>query len=320
MTLFDAADALLRDALIVTAHARPLDGHDRILPGDEFVSTVTVENQGLGDGAGTAARTAFLDVVARVEATPFAAPLGEDGEPISELTLELGELIFGEAASRELRMRATAAMDGPEPFARVHAHGRLDLDRFFLAASVHQFTTEIRREQAQDPAAEALRRQLLVEVLPEGFSLCCWSFDFPDSDDFIELVDDPVRFRVFVRERVIELALARGVAQEAAQAVAGLLNELFVDVHETGATGSLALALWFMGFDQGESFAAADVIDVVGGYLSAFDTWDERREVRVFKGFENDGVLADPVTVTDLPVIVDHGAQTITLWAGSLRG
>ena len=68
MTLFDAADALLRDALIVTAHARPLDGHDRILPGDEFVSTVTVENQGLGDGAGTAARTAFLDVVARVEA------------------------------------------------------------------------------------------------------------------------------------------------------------------------------------------------------------------------------------------------------------
>jgi len=319
MTLFDDADALLRDALVVTAHARPGDGADGIAPGDDFVATVTVENEGLGDGSSTAARTAFLEVVTRVEATPFAAPL-VDGQPVSEVTLTVGELIFGEAASREIPMRALAALDGPEPFARVHVRGRLDLERFFMAASVHQFSTEIRRAPAEDAAAVALRERLCEQVLPEGFRLSCWSFDADDPEAFTELVDDPVRFRVFVRERVIELAEERGLATAAVQASAGLIPDLYVDVQEAGATGALAFALWFLSFDQGESFTAQDVIDAVGPYLSGFQTWAERREVRVFKGFENDGVLAGPITVVDLPVVVDYGARTVTLWAGSLRG
>lgn len=319
MTLFDDAEALLRDALVVSAHARPDGDAAQIAPGDSFTAIVTVENEGLGDDASTAARTAFVDVVARLEATPFAAPL-VDGDPVRDLTLELGELIFGEAATREVPMRAIAALDGPEPFARVHVRGSLDLLRFFVSTSVHQFSTEIRRPQTHDPAAEAFQDHMTRTVLPDAFTLCHWSFDLEGEDAFLDLVDDPRRFRAFVRERVVELAEGRGLASAAVQAATNPLTELYIDTHGTGYGGSLALALWFVGFDLGESFTFEDVARAARDYLSGGATWDARRELRVFKGFENDGVLADAITVVDLPVVVDYGSRTVTLWAGSLRG
>lgn len=318
MTVFDEADVLLRDALAVTAHARAAPGADEIEPGQRFVATFAVENLGVGDRPGTQARTVFRDVVLRVEATPFAAPL-VDGEMVNDLTIEVGELIFGEASGHELAMRATTALDGPEPFARVHVHGNLDLDRFFAAAAVHQFTTDIRRKPTVDPAAKAFHDQMVAEVLPEGFDLLSWSFDLDEDDTFRDLVDDQDRFRAFVRERVAELAEERGVAATAVGATTRVLDELYVDVLESGYTGSLALALWFMDFDHGESFAFESVCTLARDYL-AYDTFETRRELRIFKGFVNDGILVDRVTVVDLPVVVDYGARMVTLWAGSLRG
>jgi hypothetical protein len=317
VTLFDDADALLREALQVSAHARAEDATAGIAPGDAFTAVVTVENAGLGDRDGTHARTAFTHITLRVEATPFAAPV-VDGATVRDVTLEVGELIYGEASSHEVPMRAVAALDGPEPFARVHVHGGLDLRRFFAVGAVHQFTTEIHRTPAQDPATEALRRTLLDRVLPEGFDLRAWSFDFDDEPGFLAIADDPGRFRAFVRERVVELAEARGLASAAVTASANVLEDLYVDVHETGYTGALALGLWFMGFDQGESIAFDEVVALARDHLGGMGTFEERRELRLFKGFENDGTLADPITVIDLPVVVDYRARTLTLWAGSL--
>ena len=318
MTVFDEADVLLRDALVVTAHARPRPGADEIEPGEQFVATFAVENQGLGDSPGTQARSVFNGVLLRVEATPFAAPV-VDGEMVNDLTIEVGELIYGEASSHELLMRATTALDGPEPFARVHVHGQLDVDRFFSAAGVHQFTTDIRRRPTIDRAAEAFRAALVAEVLPEGFHLSCWSFDLDEDETFRDLVDDQDRFRAFIRERVAELAEERGVAAAAVGATTRVLDELYLDVLESGYTGSLALALWFMDFDHGESITFDAVCSKARDYL-VYDTFETRRELRIFKGFVNDGILVEPVTVVDLPVVVDYGARVVTLWAGSLRG
>ncbi|MFT7519644.1 MAG: hypothetical protein ACI9MC_001786, partial [Kiritimatiellia bacterium] len=136
MSLFDRADRLLRDALEVTAHARGVRA-DGIRPGDEFTATFTVENVGLGELAGTHSRAVFNDVTLRIEATPFASPL-QDGLQVAAVTKTFEQLIYGEAATHEITMLATAALDGPEPFARVHAHGMLDLRRFFNAGTVHQ--------------------------------------------------------------------------------------------------------------------------------------------------------------------------------------
>lgn len=318
MTVFDEADALLRDALVVTAHARPRPGDDEIEPGESFVAAFAVENQGVGDHPGTHARCVFKGVVLRVEATPFAAPV-VDGEIVNDITIEVGELIYGEASGHELTMRATTALDGPEPFARVHVHGQLDLDRFFASTAVHQFTTDIRRRPTHDAAASEFGARMKAEVLPEGFRLSSWSFDLDEDETFRDLVDDQDRFRAFVRERVAELAEERGVAAAAVGATTRVLDELYVDVLESGYTGSLAFALWFMDFDHGESFAFDAVRDVARDYL-VYDTFETRRELRVFKGFVNDGILVEPVTVVDLPVVVDYGARTVTLWAGSLRG
>lgn len=316
MTLFDDADALLREALHVHAHARPGD-NGAIAPGDGFTAVVSIENTGLGERPGTHARTAFQGVTLRIEDTPFASPI-VDGELVPEVTVDVGELIFGEVRSQEVPMQATAALDGPEPFCRVHVHGALDVDRFFSVGTVHQFSTEIRRAPAVDVAAQAFAGDLEADALPDGFDLGVASFDFDDETTFLEVAEDPTRFRAFVRERVVELAEGRGLATAAVTQAANILEDLYIDVHETGFTGALALGLWFMAFDQGESIRFDDVVRHAKAYLSGFETWEERRELRVFKGFENDGILAGPITVVDLPVTVDYRAGLITLWTGSL--
>lgn len=319
MTLFDDVDALLGEALSVSAHARPHEGADHIGPGDDFVATIVVENRGLGEEASTAARTAFLHVSARVQATPFATPV-VDGQPVREVQLELGELIFGEASSRELSFHALGALDGSEPFVRVHVQGQLDLPRFFRSQTVHQFSTDIRRPVAHNAAATAFAQALRAGGLPGGFEVQSWSFDFDDAEMFSSMADDPVAFRRFVRERVAELAESRGLAAVLAREASLGLDDLYLDVHPTGGTGALALALWFVSFDQGEATSFDVVVERAQAYLGGFDTFEHRRELRLFKGFENDRVLADAMTATDLPVVVDYGASTITLWAGSLRG
>ncbi|TVQ88757.1 MAG: hypothetical protein EA397_16300 [Deltaproteobacteria bacterium] len=318
MTVFDEVQAALDDALVVTAHARPIDESSAIEPGDDFVATFSVENIGISDRQSSQARTAFVGVTLRIEATPFAAPL-VDGEPVNDVTLEVGELIVGEVWSHECTLRALAALDGPEPFARAVVQGRLDLERFFAAQGIHRFTTEIRRAPAIDPAIESFRVALLEKVLPDGFRLDAWTFDFDGADDFEDVADDSDRFRNFIRERVAEVAESRGLADEAISAATLPLANAWYDMYESGYQASLALGLWFIGFDQGESISFDGVKALARGYFESFDTYEGRRELRLIKGFENDGVLAGPITVVDLPVVVDYGSRTITLWAGSLR-
>lgn len=318
MTLFDDASSLLHDALVVAAHARPVDGKSAIDPGDTFVATFSVENIGVSDRAPTQARTSFVDVSLRIEATPFAAPL-VDGEPVNDVVISIGELIYGESSATELSLRALAALDGPEPFARVIVGGQLDLHRFFSVHGVHRFSTEIRRAPAHNPAVDTFRDALIDGPLPEGFSLQAWTFDFDDERQFNQVVDDLDRFRAFVRERVVELAEQRGLADQAIAAATLSLVTAYCDVFETGYQAALAFALWFIGFDQGESVAFDELRSQARHYFEAYATYEERRELRMLKGFDNDGVLADPVTVIDLPVVVDYDTRTLTLWAGSLR-
>lgn len=318
MSFFDEAQALLDEALVVTAHARPVDEADAIEPGDTFFATFTVENVGISERPASQARTAFVGVTLRIEATPFAAPL-VDQEPVNDILLSVGELIYGESWSTECELRALAALDGPEPFARAVVQGQLDLKRYFSVQGIHRFTTEIRRATATDPAIEAFRQELSDEVLPEGFTLHAWTFDFDDAAHFDQVADDPDRFRNFIRERVAELAEARGLADEAIAAATLPVAGAWYDIFETGYQASLAFALWFIGFDQGESVSFDGVRVPARRYFEDFDTYEERRELRLIKGFENDGVLADPVTVVDLPVVVDYGSRTLTLWGASLR-
>ncbi len=318
MTLFDDALSLLHDALVVTAHARPLDGASDIAPGEPFVATVAVENVGFASRASTQARAVFVDVTLRIEATPFAAPL-VDGEPVNDVVLPVGELIHGEARSFEVALQALAALDGPEPFARVLVGGRLDIERLFSVQAVHRFTTDIHRPAATDPAIAGFAQALRERALPAGFELATFTFDFDDERGFEQVARDPDRFRNFVRERVAELAEARGLADEAIAAATLPVAQAWCDAFDTGLQASVAFALWFLGFDQGETIDFEAVRACANDYFEAFETWEQRRELRIVKGFDNDGVLAAPITVVDLPVIVDHGARTVTLWAGSLR-
>ena len=318
MTLLDDVQSLLHDALVVSSHARPVDGKGAIEPGDTFLAAFTVENVGFSSRSTTQARAAFIDVSLRIEATPFAAPI-VDGEPVNDVDVAIGELIHGEARTVERQFRALAALDGPEPYARAIVVGRLDLERFFTVQAVHRFTTEIHRAPASDPAVEAFAAALRADALPEGFALCPHTFDFDDASAFALIVDDLDRFRGFVRERVAEIAESRGLADEAIAVAAVPLAVAYVDVFETGFQAALAFALWFTGFDQGESIAFDAVRACGQRYFEGYELWEQRRELRLIKGFDNDLVLADPITVVDLPVTVDHGARTVTLWAGSLR-
>ena len=86
---------------------------------------------------------------------------------------------------------------------------------------------------------------------------------------------------------------------------------VYIDVYEKGLTASLALALWFMEFDEDNWFSFQDVHDVLKKEFLSRKRVRERLELILVKG-------SFPPMMLDQPVLVDHREGTITLLFGEL--
>jgi hypothetical protein len=54
-------------------------------------------------------------------------------------------------------------------------------------------------------------------------------------------------------------------------------------------------------------------------YLTYHESQGNRLELRFFKGFDQNGLLAEAITVEDLPVVVNYAERRITIWGAGLR-
>lgn len=86
---------------------------------------------------------------------------------------------------------------------------------------------------------------------------------------------------------------------------------VYMDVYRKGLTASLALALWFMEFDEDNWFNFQDVHGVLKKEFLSRIRVREQLELILVKG-------SFPPMMLDQPVLVDHREGTITLLFGEL--
>lgn len=174
-------------------------------------------------------------------------------------------------------------------------------------------------QSSRYPAAEAFRRSMYRGVIMSNFILSYDSIVFEDEKSFLETAASPQALRSLVAARVAALCYEKYHNQELSRVAPRLLENLPLDTYTVANTAAYALALWFYRFDSDNWFTFDRVLKACMDYLEYYDQWSDRAELYFFKGFDNTWVLADPVTVSDLPFVVNYAEQSITLWTCQLN-
>lgn len=169
------------------------------------------------------------------------------------------------------------------------------------------------------PAALTFRNSMYTNLLAENWILEYHSFHILDSEEFLEIVDNESLFTEFVCDKVEDISLQKFNNHKASLLAAQLLKCAYLETFDDPHYGAIALAFWFYQFDADNWFGFDQAREECEDYLGSYSSFDKRLELRLFKGFDNAGVLANAVTQVDLPVVVNFAEQVITLWSCQLN-
>ena len=169
-----------------------------------------------------------------------------------------------------------------------------------------------------NPSAELFRSEMYERVIGYNWNLAFHRVEFSDQDEFLAIVDDMSAFREWMVYTISDLAEKRTGNCELFEKVMAQIASSAIQEYNSGHIASYALALWFYRFDQDNWFTYESAREVAEKYLDFFTNPMERTELRMFYGFENQGLLAQPVTVTGLPVVVNYAEKAITIWSAEL--
>ncbi|MCW5921108.1 MAG: hypothetical protein KIS77_02105 [Saprospiraceae bacterium] len=188
--------------------------------------------------------------------------------------------------------------------------------------SVAGFGTDKLKDLAHSvaiPAAKHFRGKMYEHVILENWELEHHTVRFDNRKSFLEIAQNIAHLTTWVGMQV-ELMAAHKLGSPKAARLANLLlqksqPEFFPDAHY----GSFAFALWFYQFDADNWFGFEKVRLVIEEYLTYYTSHAHRLEFCLFRGFENEGVLVNAVTRPDLPVVLNHGEQEISIWTAQLN-
>lgn len=168
-------------------------------------------------------------------------------------------------------------------------------------------------------AAESFKRSMYRTVLFDNWDLKYESTRFEKTSDFQSIVENECEFQKWVANRVGEICDRNYGNYRAGILASRTLEGKAIEVYESGNLGSYALAQWFYSFDLDNWFTFEQVQKQTESYLDFFPKGPDQTELRLFKGFDNNMVLTDALTVIDLPVVVNRSEQTITIWSCQLN-
>ncbi len=169
------------------------------------------------------------------------------------------------------------------------------------------------------PADQTFLQDMYDGIIFSNFELKADTIHISDERHFLETVDQPARFIELVGLRVQSLCEARFDQPRACRLALKLLQYAYQERFVSGSIGAYAFALWFFRFDEDNWFSFERVHAACDRYLNRYRYVNDRLELRLFKGFDNAGILAGGITVLDLPVVVNYAEQKITLWSGQLN-
>lgn len=170
-------------------------------------------------------------------------------------------------------------------------------------------------------AAQAFQDRMYDDniIYEENWALEYFQTTFDDQEAFNELVNDEAAFRAWVVEKIVQIATDKSLSEEQTMEMVRLLSSTYIDTYSnsTPAAG-YALALWFYEFDADNWFTWETIQQPTGAYFSHHDGYPWEMELRLFKGFEQRGIIRPGITPEDLPVVVNWPEQAITIWVSAL--
>lgn len=169
------------------------------------------------------------------------------------------------------------------------------------------------------PATESFRDSLYDGILMENWTVTDFTTHFEHKPSFLEIVNNASNFRDWIGWRYQEIRTEKGIPAPQAQLEGRLLRQSFLEVYDIEHYGAIALAFWFYHFDADNWFTFERMRQVCEAYLTYYPGFDFRQELRLFKGFKQQGLQATSNTQGMLPVVINYAEQAITIWEAVLN-
>jgi len=169
------------------------------------------------------------------------------------------------------------------------------------------------------PAADIFRQEMYEEVMGSNWDLSYRSIQISDKQEWDAISRNPAALLSTVKTIVEGLAMDHKGSADIAKLANLLLDQAAVESHTDSHLASFAWAFWFYRFDQDNWFSFEKVREEIEDYLSSYSDQAEPIHFHLYKNFPNSQVLVDALTVADLPVMVNHAEQRVTVWTCSLN-
>lgn len=168
------------------------------------------------------------------------------------------------------------------------------------------------------PRAERFRRFLFdSELLLDNWRVDNYRFTY-DEAAFEQLICFESAFRKEVSDRILEIVLRTAENPLASRLAGQLIRETYLDIFESPGIAQYAFALWWYRFDQDNWFSFERIRETLSELLFDKGSFNERTELRFFRGFDNGATLSAGITPTDLPVTIHFDERAIVIWSASL--
>lgn len=169
-------------------------------------------------------------------------------------------------------------------------------------------------------ADEAFKRSMYNGVVFEAnFDLDYHYAHFLDEESFVHAMNDHGTLTRTVGQILFDAVLRRTNDRVLANTARNYLNACWMEETNSAHQASYYFAYWFYRFDSDNWFSFDRVRQETEKYLEYYSQHNHRLELRFFKGFEQHGLLAEAITVPDLPVVINYAERRVTIWGAGLR-
>ncbi len=144
-------------------------------------------------------------------------------------------------------------------------------------------------------------------ILHSNFKLSFQELEFDSPAEFKKIASDQNYLKKYLNNKLFDLQISKDKSK---------IDSYYIERYESGFLGSLALALWFMKFDEDNWFSFQQVHTETEKFMGD-KIYNERIELVLLKGLESDSEEAS-ITVDEIPVTLNYSSGVICIWQGKL--
>lgn len=174
-------------------------------------------------------------------------------------------------------------------------------------------------EVFQYTAAEDFHKRMRRSVIPGNFILNHHDIQYETDESFQVVACQDGLLRDHIAAEVQRISALKYGNELAARLASRLIYTTYLDRIEPEYTASYAWATWFYKFDADNWFGFEQVRQACALYLEGLGQYETGNSLILFRGFNLHEVLAQSVTVVDLPVVLQADERRISIWTAQLN-